>query len=516
MSSIRIAPFSTKKWIPVNKLSEETAKKELRKLTEEVLRHDDLYYNQAEPVITDERYDELIQRAREIVSKYSNLNHLFPKFDLVGSPILSAAAVASSSTSERVPAYVHRFPMLSLDNTFDANGLTKYLTDVRNNCDKEKCLDFTFEPKIDGVSLSIKYLGGKLVSAGTRGDGQIGEDVTHHTSSILDIPTTLPHSLTLPFLINPTIEVEIRGEVFMTDADFEEIQANNSATGVKAFSTPRNTVAGSLRSLDPKITEQRKLRFIAYGLYLRNTSLAEDCSSSNSRLVNENSLTLCSSNSMQFPYQSHTLSVLSQLGFIVPTSWTKLSVPLSDDGVSVMFQECQRAERHRPELGYDTDGVVMKVDDVSIQEEMGFRNRSPKWALAFKFAAKSALTQLLKIDLQVGRTGILTPVAILSPVMIGGVKIERATLHNQQEINRLGVRPGQWVRVQRSGDVIPKIVESIQEGNTSQDPRESFEFPTICPVCGSPVIITTSGDGSQTHRCSGGPACQAQVVEKLR
>jgi DNA ligase (NAD+) len=530
------ASFSTKKLIAINKLSEAKAKKELLQLNEEVLTHDDLYYNHGQPILSDEHYDQLIQRAELIVSKYSHLKHLFTKFDSVGSPVPQAeitsptAAAVASVSSDRIPVYVHRFPMLSLDNTFDASGLKKYLSDVRNHCEKKtdryapgSSLDFTFEPKIDGVSLSIKYLGGRVVSAGTRGDGQVGEDVSHHLSSILHIPASLPFSLPLAsdslpssLMTDPTVEVEVRGEVFMTDADFQEIQTISSATGGKVFSTPRNTVAGSLRSLDPNITAQRKLRFIAYGLYLRNTSLSEDRDSESKSLKEETPLVLCSSKSMQLALQSQTLTLLTCLGFLVPTAWTRLSIPLSDDGVNSMLQECQRAEKLRPDLGYDTDGVVMKVDDVSLQEELGFRNRSPKWALAYKFAAKSALTKLLKIDLQVGRTGVLTPVAILAPVMIGGVKIERATLHNQQEINRLGVRPGQWVRVQRSGDVIPKIIESVQDGNST--PLEPYQFPTLCPVCGSPVIVSssTSGDESQTHRCSGGPACPAQVVEKLR
>jgi DNA ligase (NAD+) len=226
---------------------------------------------------------------------------------------------------------------------------------------------------------------------------------------------------------------------------------------------------------------------------------------------------------MQLPLQSQTLELLSQLGFVTPTGWVTLSVPLHDDDrlSAAVLEQCQLAECRRSRIGYDTDGVVLKVNDVSLQEELGFRSRSPKWAIAYKFAPKSAITKLLKIDVQVGRTGVLTPVALLSPVVIGGVRVERATLHNQQEISRLGIRPGQFVRVQRSGDVIPKIVEGVlhhQDATSHTNKESSFQFPTLCPVCQSPVIVTSSKSDPEnvTHRCSGGHACQAQVIEKLK
>jgi DNA ligase (NAD+) len=508
-------------------LDETTSKKLLVKLNQEILKHDELYYNQAMPLIPDHEYDQLLNQAQDIVNKYPKLKPFFTKSDRVGSVV---------DLKDESQSYVHSFPMLSLDNTFDEKGLLKFIGDIQSHCSKNNLeypsLNFTFEPKIDGVSLSLKYVGGKLTSAGTRGDGKIGEAVPH-VSSILDIPSSLSTpssspSISLPWT-DPSVEIEIRGEVYMTDKDFDEVQTKCSDSNSKQFSTPRNTVAGTIRSHDPEITSQRKLRFIAYGFYLRNTSASDSAASDNGSW--SRNLIPCSSNSMQLPLQSQTLELLSNLGFVTPTGWINLSVPLRDNtqlssALALVLQQCQLAECRRSQIGYDTDGVVLKLNDVSLQEQLGFRSRSPKWAIAFKFVPKSAITKLLNIEIQVGRTGILTPVAHLSPVVIGGVKIERATLHNQQEITRLGIQPGQYVRVQRSGDVIPKIIEgihpsslaenSVPASETSQSP---FQFPKVCPVCQSPVIVTASKSGdpdSVSHRCSGGYACQAQIIEKLK
>lgn len=486
--------------------SQNEAKELLQKLNDEILKHDELYYNKAEPIIEDEVYDRLLQRAHEIVKKYPRLLPLFTKSETVGSAI-------ATSKSQDVAAYIHNFPMLSLDNTFDHQGVKKFITDIQSQCDKnsdqqtQTSLNFTFEPKIDGVSLSIRYLNGKLISAGTRGDGKVGEDVTRHVRSILNIPDriSLPPKLS-SIQCDANVEIEIRGEVYMTDQDFEDAQKRSVGHGNKQFSTPRNTVAGTLRSLDPQVAAKRKMRFIAYGMYFRSPG---------NDFWDPKPLRECSSLSFQLPKQSDALNLLTEIGFTVPTGWSCLSVPFLEAGFEIMFRQCELYEKNRSKLGYDTDGVVIKVDDVIIQEQLGFRQRSPKWAIAFKFAPKSAITKLLNIEVQVGRTGILTPVAILSPVQIGGVNVERATLHNQQEINRLGIRPGQSVRVQRSGDVIPKVVEGIPDDTANIEP---FKFPTHCPVCNSPVVVipSTNNESSQTHKCSGGYRCQAQVVEKLR
>lgn len=524
--------------------NENEAKEILLCLNNEIKKYDDFYYNNGESIISDYDYDQLVHKGNEIITKYKQLQPFFDKYYTVGSPIPLKSAEFSS--------YNHQLPMLSLENTFDQNGIEKFVSDAQVSCIKNnldyKSLNFTTEPKIDGVSLSIKYINGKLVQAGTRGDGFIGEDITRHITAILNIPSkiNLNHKNLINYVNNNNndninninnngnnIEIEIRGEVYMTNNDFQKLKNSAIEQGkTTQFSSPRNTVAGALRSLST--TEiQRHLRFIAYSLYIKNNS-------------NINSTY------QLLPTQSLSLNTLTQLGFTVPTNWKLINIVINNDKLIIdkLFQICKESENNRNNLDYDTDGVVIKVDNVHLQELLGFRPRSPKWAIAYKFTPKSSITKLLKIDVQVGRTGVLTPVAILSPVKIGGVTIERATLHNYQEIKRLGIKPGSWVRVQRSGDVIPKIVEcvespSIEENNNNVDVLNRiknheddknfnedeicFQIPDKCPVCSSPVIVSNSSSQSSSsnnnvdniddqviYKCSGGYSCQAQVVEKLR
>ena len=377
----------------------------------------------------------------------------------------------------------HSVPMLSLGNAFSEEDVVEFDASVRKylGLASGTGLSYTAEPKIDGLSLALRYEKGKLVHAATRGDGTTGENVTANARTIADIPTDLAGA---PGLL------EVRGEVYMSHADFEALNARQSAAGEKTFANPRNAAAGSLRQLDASVTAKRPLRFFAYAWGSLSAPLADT--------------------------QKAAIDRLAELGFQI-NPLTALC-----DGPDAMLAHYARIEEQRATLGYDIDGVVYKVDDLSLQARLGFRSTTPRWAIAHKFPAELAWTRLEGIDIQVGRTGALSPVARLQPVTVGGVVVSNATLHNEDYIAGLGgdgqpirdgkdIRVGDWVQVYRAGDVIPKVADV----DLSKRPENAkpFVFPDRCPECDSPAIRE---DSDAVRRCTGGLICPAQAVEKLK
>ncbi|HTT85453.1 MAG TPA: NAD-dependent DNA ligase LigA [Rhizomicrobium sp.] len=452
----------------VEKLTPAQAKAELARLAEEIAANDRRYYQEDAPIISDADYDQLRKRNSAIEARY-------PELIRPDSPSLRVGA----KPSERFAKVVHRVPMLSLDNAFDEGDVVDFVARVRRflglKLDDE--LVFVAEPKIDGLSASLRYENGIFVQGATRGDGIEGEDVTANLRTLRDVPLRLHGKA-------PDV-LEIRGEVYMLHSDFAALNERQAKAGKPLFANPRNSAAGSLRQLDPAITASRPLHFFAYA-WGEASKLPED------------------------------------------TQWSMLDVfKAYDFRVNPLIRRCRSTEEmlafyrdietRRATLGYDIDGVVYKVDRLDLQERLGFVSRSPRWAIAHKFAAEQADTILLDIDIQVGRTGTLTPVAKLKPVTVGGVVVQNATLHNEDEIARKDVRIGDTVVVQRAGDVIPQIVRVIPE----KRPRgaKPYVFPDRCPVCHSHAVREVdekTGEPEAARRCTGGLICSAQAVERLR
>ncbi len=451
-------------------LSREEARAELARLSAELARANAAYHTEDAPEITDAEYDALKRRNAAIEARFPDLKRADSPSDVVGA--------APSETFSKVR---HRVRMLSLGNAFSDEDVADFAKSVGRYLGREAPIAFTAEPKIDGLSLSLRYEGGRLVQAATRGDGQEGENVTANARTISDIPDTL----------NSAPEVlEVRGEVYMTHADFAALNERQAEQGGKTFANPRNAAAGSLRQLDAEITRSRPLRFFAYAWGEVSAPLADT--------------------------QMGAIERLGALGF----STNPLTRVCAD--TDEMLAHYRDIESQRATLGYDIDGVVYKVDDLTLQERLGFRSTTPRWAIAHKFPAELAWTRLEAIDIQVGRTGALSPVARLSPVTVGGVVVSNATLHNEdyiagQDANgqpiREGrdIRVGDWVQVYRAGDVIPKIADV--DLSQRPDGTKPYAFPTICPECGSEAVRE---EGDAVRRCTGGLICPAQAVEKLK
>jgi DNA ligase (NAD+) len=445
---------------PVEALSEEEAEAELAFLAADIARHDDAYYLQDAPEITDADYDALRQRNSAIEERFPHLKR-------------------PDSPSERVGArprggfgkIQHARPMLSLGNAFDDADVADFIDRVRRflNLPEDEAVAVLAEPKIDGLSASLRYEDGKLRYAATRGDGTEGEDVTANMRTIGDLPERLEGSGW------PAV-LEVRGEVYMKKSDFLALNQRQQEAGAKLFANPRNAAAGSLRQLDPKITAARPLHFFGYAWGEVSAPLAETQTAARERL--------------------------KDFGFTLNHP-AKLCRNL--DELLVHYHEI---ERDRATYEFDIDGVVYKVDRLDWQERLGQVSRAPRWAIAHKFPAEQAETVLNAISVQVGRTGALTPVAELEPVTVGGVVVSRATLHNQDEIERLGVKAGDTVRIQRAGDVIPQVLEVTRDGG-----GEPYAFPEACPACGSEVA---RDEGEVVWRCTGGLICPAQAVERLK
>ncbi len=455
---------------PIDQLDAAAAAAEMADLVARVAQADEDYHVRDAPRISDAEYDALKRRLVQ-------LEAAFPELVRPDSP----TARVGARPAEGFGKVTHAIRMMSLANAFGADEVSEFVDRIRVflNLGDEAPLDFTAEPKIDGLSLSLRYEGGRLVQAATRGDGTVGENVTANARTIADIPERLPPGA-------PEI-VEVRGEVYMSHADFAAL---NASEGGRVFANPRNAAAGSLRQLDPGITASRPLKFFAYGWGELSAPLATTQFDGVRRLQE-----------MGFP--TNPLTRLCRDAGELLAAWTEI-------------------EQQRATLGYDIDGVVYKVNDLTYQARLGFRATTPRWALAHKFPAETAWTRLNRIEIQVGRTGALSPVARLEPVTVGGVVVSNATLHNEDYIAgrdasgnpiREGrdIREGDWVQVYRAGDVIPKIADV----DLSRRPPDSqpYRFPDHCPECGSAAIREP---GDSVRRCTGGLICPAQAIEKLK
>jgi len=441
-------------------LSEVDAANELMRLAKKIAHHDKLYHAEDAPEITDQEYDALVRRNRE-------LEEAFPHLVRDDSPSKKIGHEIAASPLSKV---THEVRMMSLDNGFNREEVEEWVARVRRylNLGADDEVAITAEDKIDGLSCSLRYENGKLVRAATRGDGQVGEDVTANARHISDIPGELPEGVPDVF--------EVRGEVYMSRADFAALNAAQEEAGAKLFANPRNAAAGSFRQKDASVTAKRPLKFWAYGWGAASQVPCET--------------------------QSEMMRVIESWGFPLSPFLTRTT------SVDEMIAHYEEIGRQRPDLGYEIDGVVYKVDRLDYQQRLGFVAKAPRWALAHKFPAEKAQTTLEAIDIQVGRTGKLTPVGRLAPVLVGGVTVTNVTLHNRDEIERLGVRPGDRVVVQRAGDVIPQVVENL----TRDEEREPFQFPDHCPVCDSEAVAQ---DDDVDVRCTGGLICPAQRTQRL-
>ncbi|MBO9541690.1 NAD-dependent DNA ligase LigA [bacterium] len=440
-------------------MSTEAVQAEIERLSREIDEHNYRYNVLNQPIISDAEFDRLFRRLQELEAAH-------PAFALPDSPTQRVGAPIQTGFA----SVTHRVPMLSLANAFDDAELTAWDTRLHKLLEREGDLAFTLEPKIDGLAVSLIYERGRLVRASTRGDGVTGEDVTANIRTIRDIPWDLP-----PYASDHPIEV--RGEVYMAKADFEEMNAERAAQGESLFANPRNAASGALRQLDPRITAKRPLRFFAYAtLGLEGITT-----------------------------QYGALEQTGRLGFPVYEGIRLVN------GLEAVIKAYRDFGAERDALPFEIDGVVIKLNSLADQERLGAVGREPRWAIAYKFPAIQATTRLVDIEIQVGRTGTLTPVAHLVPVEIGGVTVSRATLHNEDEIRRKDLLIGDWVVVQRAGDVIPQIVKSIPERRDGTE--RDFEMPSHCPVCGS---LTVRLEGEVARYCTGGLKCPAQVVESIK
>ena len=458
--------FETK---PAANLDEAEAASELKRLATEIAHHDELYYRKDAPEISDAEYDALRARNGEIEAR-------FPHLMRDDSPSLRVGA----APVEAFGKVVHRVPMLSLGNVFDEEGLRDFLDRIRRFLGLQSIdgLAFTAEPKIDGLSITLRYENGKLVQGATRGDGYEGENVTANVRTMADIPKSVA-AKAFPSAF------EVRGEIYMRHSDFEKLNSEQAKQGLKVFANPRNAAAGFVRQLDPSVTARRPLRFFAYG-WGDVERLPADT-------------------------QWGVYEALSDWDFPV-NPFMRLT-----NSVGEMLETYREIEQRRAGLGYDIDGVVYKINRFDLQERLGFVSRSPRFAVAHKFPAEKATTVLRDIDIQVGRTGALTPVAKLDPVTVGGVVVQNATLHNEDEIARKDVRIGDTVIVQRAGDVIPQILGVVLEKRPKGAKR--FVFPDVCPACGSHAsreINPNTGKEDAVRHCTGGLICPAQRVERLK
>ena len=458
---------STKKHVA--KLTDEEAASELAELAEEIAAHDAAYHQHDAPTISDGAYDALVRRNKSIEA-------LFPHLRRQDSPSKRVGAGIAEGFSK----VTHLVPMLSLGNAFSEGDVRDFVGRGKRffNQDKGLELAFTAEPKIDGLSASLRYENGVFVQGATRGDGTTGEDITANLKTIADIPAKLSGS-------GWPETIEIRGEVYMSHADFAALNKRAEETGGQTYVNPRNTAAGSLRQLDSSITASRNLKYFAYAWGFVSQPFAAT--------------------------QWGAMQKLSEWGFQTNP------LTLRTSSVEEMLAHYRKIEEQRSSLGYDIDGVVYKLDRLDLQERWGFVARAPRWAIAHKFPAEQASTIVEDIDIQVGRTGALTPVARLKAVTVGGVVVTNATLHNGDEIERKDIRIGDTVIVQRAGDVIPQVVKVIQEKRPSTS--VPYVFPENCPVCGSPAtreVNDKSGEVDVVTRCTGGLICEAQAVEQLK
>ncbi|WP_029353053.1 NAD-dependent DNA ligase LigA [Bosea sp. 117] len=462
-------------------LTADEAASEHARLGEEIAAHDRRYYQEDAPTVSDAEYDALRRRYEAIEAEYPELRGIDSLSEKVG-----------AAPSAKFAKVRHAVPMLSLGNAFADSDIEEFVARIRRflGLPADADITLTAEPKIDGLSCSLRYERGRLVVAATRGDGFEGEDVTANVRTIGEIPQVLMAE-DVPDVL------EVRGEVYMGHADFAAINARQQEAGKPLFANPRNAAAGSLRQLDPKITASRPLRFFAY-------AWGE-----------------VSSGGLPADTQFGVIKAFARWG--LPTNPLTVLCHSADQ----LLAHYRMIEERRATLGYDIDGVVYKVDSLALQERLGFVSRSPRWAIAHKFPAQRAVTQLERIEIQVGRTGALTPVAKLTPVTVGGVVVSNASLHNEDYIKGIGgdgepirgafedkpvdIREGDWVTIQRAGDVIPQVVDVVLERRPPE--AKPYAFPTVCPACGSHAVRE---DDEVVRRCTGGLICPAQAVERIR
>ncbi len=442
------------------KADKENTKKKIQKLIEKINVFDYQYYVLDNPSISDFEYD-------KIFKSLVDLENINPDLIQPDSPSQRVGGVAQ----EAFESVIHRQAMLSLNNAFEEDELLAFDKRIKDDIGISE-VEYAVEPKFDGLAITLTYKNGIFIQGATRGDGYTGENVTHNLKTIRSIPTKINHS-------NPPKILEVRGEVLMLKKDFESLNQKQESLGEKRFANPRNAAAGSLRQLDPRITATRPLTFFAYGLG-----------------VCEPNLNL----------KTHTETIQLLKKFNLPIS----SLSKSVKGVKGLQDFYTKVLKLRETLAYDIDGVVYKVNSFNYQNELGFVSRAPRWAIAHKFPAEEALTEILGINVQVGRTGAITPVARLKPVFVGGVTVTNATLHNEDEMIRKNIHIGDIVSVRRAGDVIPEIVRVLID----KRPKliKKFKMPTQCPECGSPLIRI---DDEAVIRCSGGLICPAQKKQSI-
>ncbi|WP_337266974.1 NAD-dependent DNA ligase LigA [Oryzifoliimicrobium ureilyticus] len=466
--------------VAVEDLTLEEAAAELARLSAEIAHNDELYHGEDAPAISDADYDALKRRNDAIEAR-------FPELIRDDSPSRRVGATPSSAFAQ----VVHARPMLSLDNTFSQEDVRDFVASVYRFLGQlpDCSIAFTAEPKIDGLSMSIRYENGRLVTAATRGDGTTGENVTANIRTVKDVPDRLPAGA-------PSV-VEVRGEIYMAKSDFLALNAQMEAQGKQTYVNPRNTASGSLRQLDPKVTANRKLRFFAYAWGEMSEMPADT--------------------------QFGMVEFFEKWGFPVNPLMKRLN------SVEDILKHYDEIGKMRADLDYDIDGVVYKVDRLDLQQRLGFRSRSPRWATAHKFPAEQAFTTVTNIEIQVGRTGALTPVARLEPITVGGVVVTNATLHNEDYIKGIGnsgerirpedhdIRIGDTVIVQRAGDVIPQVLDVVLERRPAE--AQPYALPKRCPVCGSHALRERNektGKLDSVTRCTGGFVCRAQAVEHLK
>jgi DNA ligase (NAD+) len=430
---------------------------EIRKLREEVIRHQELYHVHDRPEISDVEYDALVERLARLEEEH-------PEYMTPDSPTLRVGG----KPAEGFEQYVHRRPMLSLDNSYNIEDLRAFDERCRRLADG-RAFEYVAELKIDGLSISVHYDDGLLVRGVTRGDGRVGEDVTQNIRTIRSVPLRLK--------VREGGEVEVRGEAYLSRKAFERINLEREEADEPKFANPRNAAAGTIRQLDPKVVARRRLDLFAYDV-LRGE---------------------------RKPFATHweALDWLERAGLSVNPHRAKCS------SIEEVIEFCNRMEAERDRLEYEIDGVVVKVNSTALQDEFGSTTKAPRWAIAYKYPARQATTKVEDIIVQVGRTGALTPVAILTPVQLAGTVVARATLHNEDEIKRLGVKIGDWVNIEKSGEIIPKVLSVVASRRTGEE--KAFRFPKKCPVCGG---VVSRPEGEVVARCVAAD-CPAQLKGRL-
>jgi DNA ligase (NAD+) len=440
--------------------SSQTIEREIESLREEIRRHEELYYVNDNPEISDAEYDALFARLKQFEEEH-------PEFITPDSPTQRVGGRPAEGFNE----YVHRRPMLSLDNSYNIEDLRAFDERCRRLADG-RAFEYVAELKIDGLSISLHYQDSLLVRGVTRGDGRVGEDVTQNARTIRSIPLRLKTGDK-----KLEAEIEVRGEAYLSRSTFEKINAEREEEGSPRFANPRNAAAGTIRQLDPKIVAARRLDMFAYDVITGERK----------------------------PFASHwdALNWLERAGFRVNEQRALCA------SIDEVIDFCNRMEEKRDKLSYEIDGVVVKVNSTALQDEFGATTKAPRWAIAYKYPARQATTQVLSIVVQVGRTGALTPVANLEPVQLAGTTVSRATLHNEDEIKRLDVRIGDWVLIEKSGEIIPKVLKVVESRRTGDEKK--FRMPKKCPVCGG---VISRPEGEVVSRCVAAD-CPAQLKARL-